>query len=106
MTDKQIEARIDMVALYYRIDPAQLTNKCRKARICEARWIGFYLFRLEGLSYPAIGRIFHRHHATVIHAMKKFASRRKYNARLNDTLFAFEKRLHSLRALEKLKEEL
>lgn len=55
---------------HFGVPVERLTGLLRHATIVRARHVAMYLVRQEcGLSYPAIGRIFHRDHSTVLTAV-------------------------------------
>jgi chromosomal replication initiator protein len=59
-------------ARYFSLSVNDLLVKSRLSSLIEARSIAMYLCReLTELSYPEIGRIFNRHHSTVITAFEK-----------------------------------
>ncbi len=60
----------NLICKYYKLSPQELVSKSRKRKITLPRNIAIYLCRRYlNLSLEDIGRTFHRHHATVIHAL-------------------------------------
>lgn len=56
----------------YQFRVQELKQLSRRKDIVKARHIAMYLCRaLTDLSYPELGRLFERHHTTVIHAVDK-----------------------------------
>ena len=81
------EKIIAFVAVFYRIDPAEIKRRTRQAKIVAPRQIAVYLLReLMGLSWPCIGKIFGVDHSTAIHAYQKIKRKRSADARLNDEI--------------------
>lgn len=55
-----------------RVPPEVLSGPRRNAGCVRPRHSAMYRCRRElGMSYPAIGRVFHRDHTTVMHAVEK-----------------------------------
>lgn len=68
MTVAQI---IALTAQAFEVDPEAILDRNNDARTVAARHTAMRLaFDQTGKSYPCIGRIFHRHHTTVIHAVR------------------------------------
>jgi len=81
------EKIIAFVAVFYRIDPAEIKRRTRAVRIVVPRQIAVYLLReLTGLSWPCIGKIFSFDHTTAIHAYQKIKRNRAADARLNNEI--------------------
>lgn len=60
------------VAAALDVDPEDLTGPSRQMNINVARWTAMRALRDRGASLPQIGRVFDRHHSTVIHALREF----------------------------------
>lgn len=60
-------------------------SRSRERRVTDARQAAYYMLRTyTSLSLPAIGMIVGRHHATVLHGVRKVPKfRRKYSPILN-----------------------
>ena len=81
------ERVVAFVAVFYRIDPAEIKRRTRQAKIVAPRQIAVYLLReLMGLSWPCIGKIFSFDHSTAIHAYQKIKRNRSAAARLNNEI--------------------
>ena len=71
---RQLDAReiIDTVASFYGVKLGDLMGKRRLKQLVTPRHVSMYLVREHTeLSFPEIGRVFERDHATVQHACKK-----------------------------------
>ena len=56
-----------------------ITGPARSGTPIVARQVAMYLCRTRTpLSFPALGRLFHRDHTTVMHAVKKIDHARRY----------------------------
>lgn len=70
---------------HFGLPPKVMTAKGREIFICRPRQIGMYLAsQLAGASPSSIGRKFHRHHTTVLHAVKTIHRLRRRNAYMED----------------------
>ena len=54
----------------------RILSKRRFANITRARHCAMWAMRQQGMSFPAIGRVFNRHHTSVMHACSKVESLR------------------------------
>ncbi len=71
-TDRSVSAIQDLVARYYRVDHHSLTGSRRTRHIVKPRMVAMYLCRKHlRLSYPELGRHFHRTHSTVLCAVRR-----------------------------------
>ena len=83
---------ISSVCRCYQITEEEIKSPARPHRIAWPRQIAMWLVRRKcrGLTYPAIGEIFHRDHGTVIHAFETVAYRyreqRQTIVEINDLL--------------------
>ena len=66
---EKIMADIGLIALRHGLTRHDLIGPRRIAKIMNARKECYVLLRSRGMSYPQIGRIFNRHHTTIIDAM-------------------------------------
>jgi chromosomal replication initiator protein len=74
MTPNQI---LSAVAEAFAVNPGALLSPWRVASVTEARHAAAWLLRrLTALSYPEIGRVLGRHHATVMAGERAFEVRR------------------------------
>jgi chromosomal replication initiator protein len=74
MTPQRI---LSAVAEAFAVNPEALLSPWRVASVIEARHAAAWLLRrLTALSYPEIGRVLGRHHATVIAGERAFAAKR------------------------------
>lgn len=55
---------------------ADITGPCRVQHLCWVRFAVMEALRAKGLSLPSIGRIIHRHHATVLNGLRQAESLR------------------------------
>ena len=77
MPEPLLNVVIETVARYYALSPDLLRDKTRVRSAKVARHTAMYVARLAGeFSYPQIGEAFgHRHHTTVMNAVRKCALR-------------------------------
>lgn len=62
---------INEICEFYGLTHAQIKGKCRLRSYVKARFISMYLLRRRtGLTLKEIGRMFHRDHTSIIHAIK------------------------------------
>ena len=59
------------VCRHFGVTLDQLRSKDRHAHIADARHVAMWLLRERGLSFPAIARILHRDHTTVMSGVRK-----------------------------------
>ena len=68
----KINVILSFVANWYGCSVGNILSKQRAKKVTEARYLAMYIIRRSlGLSFPRIGKIFIRHHATVIEGIKK-----------------------------------
>jgi chromosomal replication initiation ATPase DnaA len=75
-TPEEIEARrvMAVTAEQFGWTPEDLTGPSRRVGVAFARHVAMYLCRTRTpLSLPALGRLFDRHHTSVMHAVRKIA---------------------------------
>jgi chromosomal replication initiator protein len=67
--DSRLVAISSHIACDFRLHPRDLQSTCREQRIAFVRQLAMFLCRkITGAPFTSIGRYFHRHHSTVIHA--------------------------------------
>lgn len=72
LSDQKHAAKIiEQICDYYGVTAAQIKGKCRVRGYVKARFLAIFLLRNRtGLTLKEIGRMFHRDHTSVIHAIK------------------------------------
>jgi len=66
---------------------AELRSHSRNALLVRARHAAMWAIRHQtSLSYPQIGRLFDRHHTSVMHAVARIDGARRANHQLNQLL--------------------
>jgi chromosomal replication initiator protein len=62
---------VDNVCDFYGLTIAQVKGKCRVRGYVKARFVAIYIIRKRtGLTLKEIGRLFHRDHTSIIHAVQ------------------------------------
>ena len=62
---------VDNVCDFYGLTTAQVKGKCRLRGYVKARFVAIYIVRKRtGLTLKEIGRLFHRDHTSIIHAVQ------------------------------------
>jgi chromosomal replication initiator protein len=62
---------VDNVCDFYGLTTAQVKGKCRLRGYVKARFVSIYIIRKRtGLTLKEIGRLFHRDHTSIIHAVQ------------------------------------
>jgi chromosomal replication initiator protein len=62
---------VDNVCEFYGLTIAQVKGKCRVRGYVKARFVSIYIIRKRtGLTLKEIGRLFHRDHTSIIHAVQ------------------------------------
>lgn len=70
---------------HFGLQPQVMTAKGREVFICRPRQIGMYLScRFAGASFSMVGRKFHRHHTTVLHAVRTIERLRRFNVYMEE----------------------
>jgi chromosomal replication initiator protein len=81
---------IRFVAHHYGIKVADIKGRDNRRSIAFPRQVAIYLIReILELSYPEIGRIFSKHHSTIIYSVEAIAKERLSNPSLDSTLTTF-----------------
>ncbi|HPC84630.1 MAG TPA: chromosomal replication initiator protein DnaA [Thermoanaerobaculaceae bacterium] len=81
---------IRFVAHHYGVKVADLKGRDNRRSIAFPRQVAIYLIReILNLSYPEIGKIFSKHHSTVIYSVEAIAKERLSNPSLDSTLTSF-----------------
>jgi chromosomal replication initiation ATPase DnaA len=72
LSDQKHAAKIiEQICDFYGVTTAQIKGKCRLRGYVKARFLAMFLLRTRtGLTLKEIGRIFHRDHTSIIHAIK------------------------------------
>ena len=72
LSDQKHAAKIiDQICEFYGLTPTQVKGKCRLRGYVKARFVAMFLLRTRtGLTLKEIGRMFHRDHTSIIHAIK------------------------------------
>ena len=84
ITAKDVQAA---VCNYFSVSLVDLCSTRRSRALAVPRQIAMYLVRdMTDLSLPDIGKLFDKHHSTVLHACDKIGAERKENQSLNKTL--------------------
>lgn len=81
---------IRFVAHHYGIKVADLKGRDNRRSVAFPRQVAMYLLReVLNLSYPEIGRLFGKHHSTVLYSVEQIAAQRRKNPNLDATLASF-----------------
>lgn len=79
------------VSNYYGLSAFELIEKNREAKVNQARQVFcFFARKYSGRSFPKIGEVINRDHATVLHAVNKIESERVYYKQLEKDLNEIE----------------
>ncbi len=82
---------IRFVAHHYGVRVSDVKGRSNRRSIALPRQVAMYLIRqILGLSYPEIGKIFSKHHSTVIYAVEAVTKTRKSNPDFDATLTSFQ----------------
>jgi len=77
----------ELVAAHFGLSSAALMGARGSRRVCDARQIAMYVLRRHlGLGKTEIGKLFHRNHATVFHAVRKVDARMATNTAVADAV--------------------
>jgi chromosomal replication initiator protein len=81
---------IRFVAHHYGIKVSELRGRNNRRSVAFPRQIAMYLIReILDLSYPEIGKLFAKHHSTVMYSVEQIAEQRRSNPSLDTTLTTF-----------------
>jgi chromosomal replication initiator protein len=81
---------VRFVAHHYGVKVADLRGRDNRRSVAFPRQIAMYLVReILGLSYPEIGKLFSKHHSTVMYSVETIAQQRRTNPSLDSTLTTF-----------------
>jgi chromosomal replication initiator protein len=81
---------IRFVAHHYGVKVADLKGRDNRRSIAFPRQVAIYLIReILNLSYPEIGKVFNKHHSTIIYSVDAIAKERLSNPSLDATLTSF-----------------
>ncbi|NOZ79043.1 MAG: chromosomal replication initiator protein DnaA [Acidobacteria bacterium] len=82
---------IRFVAHHYGVRVSDLKGRSNRRSIALPRQVAMFLIReILGLSYPEIGKIFSKHHSTVIYAVDNINKTRQSNPDFDATLTSFQ----------------
>ncbi len=86
------ESIISATEKFFGFEEGALSSKKRDAQTSHARHVAIYLIRsLTKLSLPEIGRVFDRHHSTVMHSVEVVEAERradsKFDSDIKDLIF-------------------
>ena len=89
---------IKLVADFFEVPVADITDRSRKQGVVEPRQIAMYLMRdMLKLSYPHIGeKLGKRDHTTAIHACEKIKREINQNPGLNQKIMLIKERLYKM----------
>jgi chromosomal replication initiator protein len=81
---------IRFVAHHYGIKVSDLRGRNNRRSVAFPRQVAMYLIReILDLSYPEIGKLFAKHHSTVMYSVEQIAEQRRSNPSLDTTLTTF-----------------
>lgn len=84
------------MAHHYGIKVADLKGRDNRRSVAFPRQVAMYLLReVLNLSYPEIGRLFGKHHSTVLYSVEQIAAQRRKNPNLDATLASFVEQFRS-----------
>jgi len=87
---------IRFVAHHYGVKVADLKGRDNRRTVAFPRQVAMYLLReVCNLSYPEIGRLFGKHHTTVLYSVEQIANQRRTNPNLDATLASFVEQFRS-----------
>jgi chromosomal replication initiator protein len=82
---------IRFVAHHYGVRVSDLKGRSNRRSIALPRQVAMFLIReILGLSYPEIGKVFSKHHSTVIYAVDNINKTRQSNPDFDATLTSFQ----------------
>jgi chromosomal replication initiator protein len=81
---------IRFVAHHYGVKVADLKGRDNRRSVAFPRHVAIYLIReILGLSFPEIGKLFAKHHSTVMYSVETITEERRTNPSLDATLTTF-----------------
>jgi chromosomal replication initiator protein len=81
---------IRFVAHHYGVKVADLKGRDNRRSVAFPRQVAIYLIReILGISYPEIGKLFAKHHSTVMYSVETITEERRSNPSLDATLTTF-----------------
>lgn len=87
---------IRFVAHHYGVKVADLKGRDNRRSVAFPRQVAMYLLReVLNLSYPEIGRLFGKHHTTVLYSVEHIAAQRRTNPNLDATIASFVEQFRS-----------
>lgn len=90
-----IDDVINVVAEYYKLEPAELKGSNRAKEIVRPRYIAIYLAReLVKASLPYIGEVFgNRKHASILYAYEEIKKKKEFDFELKKEIKGFEEKI-------------
>ena len=90
-----IDDVINMVAQYYKIEPAEIKGSNRSKEIVRPRYVAIYLAReLVKASLPYIGEVFgNRKHASILYAYEEIKKKKEFDFELKKEIKGFEEKI-------------
>ena len=83
-----------IVCNYYRVNVRELLGRGRQKKLVRARQMGLYFSRLYTMkTVVELGRLFHRSHATVVHALQTLERDRQVQPRLEQEVKFLEEKM-------------
>lgn len=103
LTEKNFKVResetiVEVVSSFYSYTPEQLISEGRSDKmISEARFIAFYFVRkyVFPVALKRVGKVFNRHHATVIHGLKCVEEMKEQNNFFLEELSLIEEKVRN-----------
>ena len=85
MTDEETIRNIKKVVSHHTGIPERyLFSRKRSTKYIIPRFIAYYVGYCKGISYPKLGKLLDRHHATIMYGAKKVEDECKTNKMLNE----------------------
>ena len=101
----------DDVCLYisFKLNVEDIRKNTRLTEVVDARKIAYYILREKShLSYPSIGKVFNKNHATVMHNLKSVKGLLEYDIifkeKFNDCVLNFDEQKSEIKVLLMLKD--
>jgi chromosomal replication initiation ATPase DnaA len=75
ITTRRLAETMDQFCKLYNVSPAQLVGQSRQHHLVEVRHLCWWLcYTRLRLTYTLIGRLFNRHHTTIMHGIRQVDS--------------------------------
>lgn len=101
----------DDVCLYisFKLNIEDIRKNTRLAEVVDARKIAYYILREKyHLSYPSIGKVFNKNHATVMHNLKSVKGLLEYDIifkeKFDDCVLNFDEQKSEIKVLSMLRD--